>query len=233
MWNPFKSLQRKDWILWGISCLVLLLSNIFSGKADILHYAATLTGATFLIFLAKGNVWGQILTILFSILYGIISLQARYWSELITYVGMTMPMAFLALISWLRHPYEQNDREVKIARLHAKQILPMIVITTLVTAVFSFILAKLNTPNLIWGCLSIATSFLAVYLTFLRSSWYAVAYAANDLVLIILWLLLTLSDFSHFPMVINFVIFFINDCYGFISWKKREQEQQIGLMDES
>ena len=73
--------------------------------------------------------------------------------------------------------------------------------------------------------ISIITSFIAVLLTMLRSSYYAVWYAANDVVLIILWVLASLKDPAYIPVVVNFSIFFMNDMYGFMSWKQRELEQ--------
>ena len=56
----------------------------------------------------------------------------------------------------------------------------------------------------------------------LRSSYYALGYAANDVVLIVLWLLASLTNLGYLPVAVNFIIFFFNDLYGFISWKKRE-----------
>ena len=48
---------------------------------------------------------------------------------------------------------------------------------------------------------------------------------ANDIVLIILWVLASVEDIVYFPMVICFLMFLINDIYGFISWKAREKKQ--------
>ena len=56
---------------------------------------------------------GQILTVIFSILYAIASWQCRYYGEMITYLGMTMPIAVLSIVSWIRHPYEKGGSEVK------------------------------------------------------------------------------------------------------------------------
>ncbi len=42
----------------------------------------------------------------------------------------------------------------------------------------------------------------------------------NDLVLIILWSMAAMEDPIYVPVIINFMIFFLNDMYGFISWKK-------------
>ena len=59
----------------------------------------------------------------------------------------------------------------------------------------------------------------------LRSSWYALGYAANDLVLIILWILASAKNPQNFPVAVNFAIFLVNDAYGFFSWKEREKIQ--------
>ena len=93
------------------------------------------------------------------------------------------------------------------------------------TGVFFRILSALNTPNLLFSTVSILTSFLAAALTMLRSSYYAIGYAANDLVLIVLWTLAAARDSVYFPVAVNFCIFFLNDLYGFWCWRQRECPQ--------
>lgn len=225
--NPFKALRKREWILWGISLLLVLLSNLLCGQMDAVNLAATSLGVTALIFIARGDVWGQILTVVFSILYGIVSFRFRYWGEMITYLGMTLPIAVMSIITWLKNPYSKDVNEVRIARLGKGGTLLMWMLTLAVTAVFYFILRAFDTPNLLPSTVSVSTSFLACYLLMMRNSHYALAYAANDVVLIILWVLATLSDLSYLPMVVNFSMFLINDLYGFISWKKREKKQGL------
>ena len=163
--------------------------------------------------------------IIFSIIYGIISFSFSYYGEMITYLGMTMPMAALALFSWLKNPAEKGKSEVKVNRILKREIIFMVLLTAAVTVVFFFILKALNTANLFFGTVSVATSFLAVYLTFRRSRFFALAYAANDVVLIILWTLAALSDISYLSVIICFVVFLANDIYGFISWSKMRKRQ--------
>ena len=98
-----------------------------------------------------------------------------------------------------------------------------------VTVVFYYILMILDTPNIVFSTISIVTSFLAAALTMLRSSYYAVGYAANDVVLIVLWVLASFENPAYIPVVVNFVIFFVNDMYGFVSWKKREVRQVVDM----
>lgn len=73
MSNPIKTLTKKEWGLWIGSLLIIAVSNVLSGDIDLLILIAAWIGITSLIFAAKGNVWSQILMIVFSVLYGIIS----------------------------------------------------------------------------------------------------------------------------------------------------------------
>ena len=222
MKNPFKNFTKKEWILWIASLFIVIVSNLVTADFDLLTLMAALVGVTSLIFAAKGNVWAQILMIVFSILYGIISWRFRYWGEMITYLGMALPMAVWSTITWLRHPSEGNDAEVEIRILHRTQALWVTVSCVVVTFVFYLILKALDTPNIVFSTISIVTSFLAAALTMLRSSYYALGYAANDIVLIVLWTLASLENPAYLPVVVNFTIFFFNDMYGFLSWKHRE-----------
>lgn len=215
--------------LWTSSVLLILISFFIFDRENYLTLIASIIGATFLIFNAKGNPIGQFLTIVFSMLYGIISYDFAYYGEMITYLGMTLPMALFALISWIKNPYEKGKAEVKVNKLSRKEIVFMLVLTIIVTIVFYFILEHFNTANLIPSTISVTTSFLAVYLTFRRSPYFALAYAMNDIVLIILWVLASISDISYLSVVICFIVFFVNDMYGFISWKQMEKRQKLNM----
>lgn len=223
--NPIKNLTMKEWIIWVGSLAVVIGSNIIPGDLDWLTLVAALVGVTSLFLAAKGNVWAQVLMIVFSILYGIISWRFHYWGEMITYLGMSMPMAIWSTITWARNSSEENGNEVEIQKLNWKHAIVLIFLCVIVTGGFYYILWVLDTPNILFSTISIATSFLAASLTMLRSPYYALGYASNDIVLIILWILASLDNPAYIPVVVNFIIFFINDMYGFISWKKRERNQ--------
>lgn len=94
-----------------------------------------------------------------------------------------------------------------------------------ITVAFYFILKVFETKNIVPSILSVTTSFLAVYLTFRRNPYYAIGYAANDIVLIVLWSLAAVEDLSYISVVVCFLAFLANDIYGFISWKKMERRQ--------
>ena len=217
--------SKIEIVLWSVSVLFITMSFYIFDRESYLTLVASLIGVTSLIFNAKGNPIGQALMIVFSLLYGIISFTFAYYGEMITYLGMTMPMAFFALISWLRNPYNGNKAEVKVNSISKKEQILMWLLTIVVTVVFFFILNYFNTVNIIPSTISVTTSFLAVYLTFRRCPTFALAYAANDMVLIVLWIMASIYDTKYISVVVCFIAFFINDIYGYISWRQMKRRQ--------
>jgi hypothetical protein len=134
-------------------------------------------------------------------------------------------MALLALITWLRNPY-QDSAEVAVRRMRRREVFVMLLLTALVTAAFWFILRALGNAALLVSTLSVTTSFLASYLTAMRSPYYALCYAMNDLVLIVLWVISAFADPAGWAMVACFAMFFLNDMYGFVNWRRMEKRQQ-------
>ena len=106
--NPLKTLTKKEWLLWLASLAAVIISNFATNDLDLLTLISALLGVTSLIFAAKGSVWAQFLMIVFCILYGIISFRFHYWGEMITYLGMTLPMAAWSAITWLQNPSEET-----------------------------------------------------------------------------------------------------------------------------
>lgn len=218
--------SKAEIVLWCSSVLLIVFSFYAFDRENYLTLAASLIGVTSLIFNAKGNPFGQLLMVFFSLLYGIISFTFSYYGEMITYLGMTMPMAIFALISWLKNPYHGNKAEVKVNTISRTEIYFMWFLTATITVLFYFILAFFNTANLLPSTISVTTSFLAVYLTFRRSPYFALAYAANDIVLIVLWILASIYNVKYISVVVCFSAFLVNDVYGFISWRKMKVHQK-------
>jgi len=218
--------SKFELILWTFSIIFITVSFILFDRANYLTLAASVIGVTSLMFNSKGNPFGQFLMIIFSGIYGIISYSFAYYGEMITYLGMTAPMALTALITWLKNPYKGQRAEVKINRLKCSELIFMTILTCVITFIFYFILKFFNTANLFISTVSVTTSFAAAYLTFRRSPYFALLYAANDIVLIIMWILAAVEDISYVSVIICFVMFLVNDLYCFVNWLKIEKRQR-------
>ena len=215
-----------EWCLYILGLVFILLFFILFKNKDYISLIGALIGVTALIFVSKGNVVGQIITVVFSIFYGIISYSYRYYGEMITYLCMTTPIAIMAVVSWIKNPSKENKHEVKVNTLNIKEYILLFILSIIVTLVLYFILKYFNTNNLFVSTISITTSFIASYLTMRRSRFYAIAYALNDVVLIILWILACNDNIEYVSMVTCFVCFLANDVYGFINWSRLLNKQK-------
>ena len=203
--------SKGELALWCCSTALIVAAFCIFDRENYLTLAASLVGAASLIFCAKGNPAGQALMIVFSILYGIISFTFAYYGEMITYLGMTMPMAIVALVTWLKHPYKGNKAQVQVNVLKGKEFALMFALAIVVTAAFYFILDAFHTANIVPSTISVTTSFIAVYLTFRRSPLYALGYAAEGKPMV------TYTDLFQFCILIATIV---GLCYTIFDGKK-------------
>ena len=217
--------SKGELILWIAEMVVIITFFCIFDRKEFPTLIASLIGVTSLIFCAKGNPIGQVLVIIFSTFYGFISFSCAYYGEMLTYIGMTAPMAVLSLISWLRNPYNKESSEVKVAKLKKLDIIILPPLTIIITIAFYFILRAFGTANLLTSTISVMTSFAAAFLTYKRSPYYAIAYVLNDIVLIVLWSLAAIKDISYLSVIVCFAAFLVNDIYTFINWKRMQKKQ--------
>ena len=216
---------KTELTLWIGSVIGILAAFLIFDRGSYLSLVASLIGVSALVLIAKGNPIAQVLMIVFCLLYAYISYTYAYYGEMLTYLGMSAPMATVSLITWLRNPYGEGRAEVKVNRLTRGQVALGALISAVVTVTFYFILKYFNTANLWVSTFSVATSFFAAYLTFRRSRFFALAYMLNDLVLIVLWTLAAMDDPTYVSVIVCFIAFFANDLYSFINWTRLQKKQ--------
>ena len=214
--------------LWLTSVLLITAAFLIFDRSNYTTLIGSLIGITAIIFCAKGNPLGQILMIGFSLFYGVVSYTFAYYGEMITYLGMTMPIAALALVSWLKNPYKGKKAEVKIGRIGKVERILIIPAVIAGTVALYFLLRAFDTTNLYLSTFSVTTSLLAAYLTFRRSPYFALAYVLNDIVLIVMWLLASITDIHYVSVLVCFVAFLLNDLYSFFNWQRMKKRQSDG-----
>ena len=227
--DRFSHFTRGEKILWSASVLLILTSFFLFDRVNYMTLFSSLLAVTAIIFVAKGDPLGQLLFIFFEIFYALISLSYAYYGETITYLCMSLPMSVLAVVSWLRNPYQGNKKEVTVNRIGKKEVFLMLLADAAVSVVFYFLLGWLGTSNLWVSTFSVSTSFAAAYLTMRRSPFFAFGYAINDIVLVILWTLAAIDDIKYISVVVCFAAFFSNDMYSFINWRRMERKQRQNI----
>ncbi|HOO23100.1 MAG TPA: nicotinamide riboside transporter PnuC [Clostridia bacterium] len=224
--DTIKSFTRFEWCLLIGSYLAIILPFVFLGNKDYLTLAASLIGVSSLALISKGNVLGQGVSIVFGIIYAIIAYSYKYYGEMIIYLCGNIPICIASIIAWIKNPYKDKKIEVKISILRKKDWIMLAASSLVFGVAFYFILKAFDTNNLIVSVFSVFTGYIAAYLMIKRSEYYAVAYAVNDIALIILWALAAAKEISFLPMACCFGAFLANDIYGFINWSRTKRTQK-------
>lgn len=219
----------KNWALWEV---VFLLTSIvavsicffISPERSVLSFISSICGITTVFFLAKGLFFAPITDIIYNCLYAAVSIVSFYYGEAIIYIVIMMPISISSLITWLKNK-NKDEATVKVNKIKPKEWLFLAIACVAITIGFYFLLKVLNTSQLIVSTISIITSVIGAYLLLRRSSYYAIAFILNDVILIVLWGLTTLtSGLMYLPTTLSFIVFLVNDTYGFIRWKKEEKK---------
>lgn len=226
MKNPFKTLSVFEWILMMTSVVVVTISFLIPQEKDVVSLIASLFGVISLIFLAKGNVFGQMLCLIFSTLYAVVSFYNKLYGEIIIYGCITLPVCISQIISWIRHPFKDNN-EVEVGKTTLKSILIPLLISLSVSVGVYFLLKAFNTQSLTLSTLSFGFSLFASLLGYFRSPYFCLGFVFNDIVVISLWAIQAAENISVLPMVFCFVMFLLNDLYGTFNWKRMEKRQKL------
>ena len=227
--NPFKGMSLFEYILWIGSMIAIIIAFIIPEEKEYLNLVTSLVGVTCVFFIAKGKIFGQIVGIIYAIVYGFISYFHNLYGEVFLSFVFYAPLAILGLVEWAKNQYA-DTHVVTITKLTKIDYFIALAITIVLTTIAFFVLSALNTQSLVVSTISIATSTMAGYFVIKRSPGYALFYFLNDSVLIVMWSIEAYQNISALPMVISFITFVINDLYGFINWlrlRKKQTENSI------
>ena len=219
----------KNWALWEIiflltSILTISICFFISPEKSVLSFISSICGITTVFFLAKGLFFAPITDIIYNCLYAAVSIVSLYYGEAIIYIFVMMPISISSLITWFKNK-NKDESTVKVNKIKGKEWGFLSIACVAITIGFYFLLKVLNTSQLFVSTISIITSVIGAYLLLRRSSYYAIAFILNDIILIVLWGLTTLTNgLMYLPTTLSFIVFLINDTYGFIRWKKEEKK---------
>lgn len=220
----------KDWskfektLLFGNIIVVSTIGIFF--KADLLTTACSIIGINTALLLAKGKNLGQLLGILITLLYSILSFKNKYYGEVLIYVFLMLPMFVVGTFSWIKHQNKKTN-SVEINNIKAKEWIIVSIIFIGVFIGIYYVLKAFNTNELIVSTASVLASLFAVYLQVRRSKYSFSFYIVNDIILFILWgTPVFKGNYTLIPMLLNPVFNFINDLYGFYYWRKTEKIQK-------
>ena len=219
----------KDWtnfeklLLFGSVVIVSVVGLCF--KSDLLTVSCSIVGIITALLLAKGKNLGQVFGLLITILYSIVSFKNKYYGEVLIYALVMLPMYIIGIFTWINHKNEKTN-SVEINSIEKKEWGIVSIVFALVFVGIYYLLKAFNTNELVVSTISVLASLFAVYLQIRRSKYSFSFYMVNDIILMFLWGIPVIrGSYILFPMLLNPIINFINDMYGFYNWKKTEKIQ--------
>lgn len=96
--------SKSEIVLWSSSVMVIIISFCVFDRINYMTLCASLIGVTSLIFNAKGNPFGQLLMVVFSLLYGIIS----YVSVVVCFIAFFANDIY-GFVSWRKMKTRQQE----------------------------------------------------------------------------------------------------------------------------
>ncbi|MBP5694973.1 MAG: nicotinamide mononucleotide transporter [Bacilli bacterium] len=225
-------LSLKEGIFLSIEIITPLIFCIIFGCRDWINLIGAQIGIVSIFFLAKASLLGISLSFVFSLFYAITSLNYKYYGEAIIYFAFMIPLGITSAIIWIINRFKKTA-EVTIVKTKKIDFVIGPIASVILTFGLFWLLRYLGTQNIITSTISLFTSFLALYFQLRRSRFTEIFFAANDIVLITLWILATIDDISYLPIVICFVFLLVNDLYGFFNWSKIQKEQEMILAEEN
>lgn len=224
----FKEWSHFEILFLFCSLIVITLCFILGTDRNVFSLVVSLIGVISVLTVAKGLVIAPMINIVYNIIYAILSITQQYYGEAIIYIFLMIPISVMSIVEWLKNKSKDDENVVEINKIHGIEYMWLSVVTLIATIGFYFLLKFLNTNELVISTISLISSLVASYLMLRRCSYYALGFMANDIILIILWgLVVKNNSIAYLPTVITFVVFLINDIYGFINWKKIEKKQEI------
>lgn len=209
-WNLFEIL------LLSVSLIVTTTIFCLGKEKNIWSLLSSVSGIVCVIFTAKGNPVAQYLSIIFALLYSVVSYQSKYYGEMLIYLFLMIPIHIACIVSWIKNRRNPESAEVKINTLRPSEYILMGAADCLATVAFYFLLKRLGAEELIISTVSLVSSVSAAYLMLRRSEYYAVCFIVNDIILMMLWGLRVFHyGPAYLPVFVTPVVFLINDAYGF------------------
>lgn len=220
----------KDWTKFELVFLITgLIVSIFSSVAFGGKIIDTLYTSLYLItalLMSKGKVESYFVGFVSVFFYAIVSYNQGYYGELIITAFLTFPIMIIGIINWLRHQDKEDD-VVIISNLSKKEITIAFGLQLILFWAYYFLLKVFNTDLLVISSISVVTSVLASYFEARRSELSLFCYIANDIVIIILWIIPVLSgDTALISVLVGPILLLINDIYGSYNWRKLKKKQK-------
>lgn len=195
-----------------VTSAVVLAANGLS-TYEAINFLAAVSGILSVVYCAKGNKVGFLYGLANVALYSILSMDAKYYGEVMLNVLFYIPTNILAWFNWKKN--EQASGIVKRKSLTLKQDAAIVGGVAVATVAYHFLLVYLGGANTMLDGMSTVLSIVATVLMWRRYAEQWVCWFIVDAVTVVMWALQ-----SNVTMTVMWAAYLVNAVYGYIVWRK-------------
>lgn len=217
----------------AISIGAIITAAVFF-DSPILVPICTILGIMGSVLNSKGNAFCYLLAMSSSVTYGIVSINAIFWGEVILHFAILVPLYIFSLVKWLKPRKDSTTPSASpMYALNKEKLILYICIGIIATGAYGAILDSVGSNLPYLNALSTVVLLFANLLGSKRvlEQWYF--YLGSNVVLILLWLLG--GDKGNYPILIQNILYVIINIRGTVLWIKasgRLHEKPIEPADE-
>lgn len=224
----FKQIKWWEYVFMSVFIVAIIVSGIVF-KSAALTIFCSLFGIVGVFFIAKGMVVGQMISIVYAVLYATMSYFNHLYGEMIVTLAVTLPIYVATIVTWLRNS-SKKDKVVKVNKSLSvlEWVLIFVVAAGLGVGVY-YMLRAFNTANLLISTFSVMAGAMAGYLALRRCEYNFIFYILSNIVCICLWMFMIIKDknVSYIPTITLFVVPLFLNVFGMITWIKIKRIQSM------
>ena len=217
------NLYEKLFLVIGISFVTLVAVN---SQASLLATIFSILCILNAVYAAKGLILGYVFEIFSTFIYIYLSLNQRFYSEVITSLFILLPFSFYGLYNWSKHQNSQSN-VINISRTSKKELAILITSQIVLYPLYLWMLISFDCSLPYVSAVSIAVSVSAFYLLAKTSNLSYLFFILKDIIGLILWVYpLMLGNSGNITVLLTNILYGINDVYGLINWNKMLKQQK-------
>lgn len=208
-----KKYIHEIWIIIAVS-IILILSAI--SKTEILKVIASVSGVIYVLGIAKEKRTSQLFGLVNTGVYAYLMIKDKVYGSA-AYNGLyCLPMLVYTYFNWGK----KGEKKLKISRYTVIERCKIIIGAISIITLYFVIATKIGVNYALVDAITITCGAFGMYAISKKKieQWYA--FILVNIANMIMWLSESIINPANIIMAITFVIYMINNIYGFLVWKK-------------
>lgn len=226
MWKE----ELKGWKPWEITwlviaCVVIMGLSLY-WKDSVIGMISATTGVACVVCTGKGKLSAYVFGAVNTLLYAIISFQARYYGEVMLNVLYYFPMQFYGFYVWKKN-MNQETHEVKKRRMSGKGFGVLLIIIMAATLLYGTFLKYIGGSLSYVDALSTVVSVVAMIISIKMYMEQWILWIIVDVVTVIMWAVAFKNGSDSIATLLMWIVYLGNAVVMYLKWSKEVKANEV------